>query len=241
MRIKAVISYDGTSFLGFQRQNYTQNTVANTIESALRALNIDAKVAASGRTDAGVHALNQTIHFDAPDFWNDAEKLKTLLNRSCYEKGIYFKRLSFAPNDFHARFSAKKRSYFYVVKANPNVFERNYVARYEGFDTAMLRQALQCFEGTHDFEFFCKSGSEVHSYKRTIYKTNVKKIGAYTLCYFQADGFLRTQIRLMTGAAIEVAFGKADFPDIVKQLNKEHKRFNKPAKSQGLYLSNVVY
>jgi tRNA pseudouridine38-40 synthase len=241
MRIKAVIAYDGTSFLGFQRQNYTQNTIANTIENALRELNIETKIIASGRTDAGVHALKQTIHFDAPDFWNDTEKLKTLLNRRCYEKGIYFKRLTSVSNDFHARFSAKKRSYFYVIKANPNVFERNYVAHYKGLDETLLRQALHCFEGTHDFEYFCKSGSNVRNFTRTIFKTSVKQIGDYTLCYFQADGFLRTQIRLMTGAAIEVALGKTDFAAISKQLNKEHKRFNKPAKSQGLYLSNIVY
>jgi len=81
MRVKAVISYDGSQYQGFQKQKSTKMTISTAIEDALASLQIDPAIVGSGRTDAGVHATGQVIHFDIPDFWHDLEKLKLNLNR----------------------------------------------------------------------------------------------------------------------------------------------------------------
>jgi len=86
MRVKAVISYDGSQYQGFQKQKSTKMTISTAIEEALASLQIDSPIVGSGRTDAGVHATGQVIHFELPDFWNDLEKLKLNLNRKKEEE-----------------------------------------------------------------------------------------------------------------------------------------------------------
>jgi len=80
MRVKATIAYDGSAFYGFQRQTNTPQTVTGQIEAVLKQLHIDTQIVGSGRTDRGVHATGQVIHFDLPDYWQDLEKLRTICN-----------------------------------------------------------------------------------------------------------------------------------------------------------------
>ena len=130
MRVKAVISYDGSHYLGFQKQRSTKMTITSAIEEALISLHIHSPIVGSGRTDAGVHATGQVIHFDLPDFWDDLKKLKRNLNRKLSD--IHFKHISIAVEDFHARFAAKKRLYRYVFKTQrPSVFEQKYISYYQ--------------------------------------------------------------------------------------------------------------
>ena len=91
MRVKAVVSYDGSHYKGFQKQKSTNNTITYKIEKALSSLKIDDNIVASGRTDAGVHATGQVIHFNIPEYWHDLEKLKLNLNRKLHD--IFFKSL----------------------------------------------------------------------------------------------------------------------------------------------------
>jgi tRNA pseudouridine38-40 synthase len=115
-RVKAVITYDGSPYYGFQKQTSTSKTITYEIENALHSLQIHTPIVGSGRTDAGVHASGQVIHFDLPPFWSDLEKLKLNLNRKLHD--IQFKHICFVPSDFHARFHAKKRLYRYVFKTS---------------------------------------------------------------------------------------------------------------------------
>ncbi|MBL0721935.1 MAG: tRNA pseudouridine(38-40) synthase TruA, partial [Sulfurovum sp.] len=92
MNVKAVISYDGGFFSGFQKQNSTQQTVTTQIENALKSLNISSKIIGSGRTDAGVHATGQVINFTLPYYWSDLYRLKEALNRKLHH--IFIKRIS---------------------------------------------------------------------------------------------------------------------------------------------------
>ena len=114
MRVKAVISYDGSAYFGFQKQKSTTKTITTTIEKALISLGIKSSIIGSGRTDAGVHASGQVIHFDLPYFWQDLDKLKLNVNRKLSD--IQFKNISKVEDDFHARFDAKRRTYRYVFK-----------------------------------------------------------------------------------------------------------------------------
>ncbi len=240
MRVKAVLSYDGSVYKGFQKQTSTKETIATTIETALQDLHIDSPITGSGRTDAGVHATGQVIHFDLPDFWHDLEKLKLNLNRKLTD--IYFKHIIKVDDDFHARFSAKKRVYRYVFKTNkPSVFEQKYISYYETFNPIKLLEALKIFEGEHDFQFFHKTGSVTHTNIREIYHTQYKAYKGYHFIYFKANGFLRSQVRMMVAMAMSCATDAMTPIQLKEQLNCQKKYSTQLAPAEGLYLANIMY
>lgn len=240
MRVKAVIAYDGGNYQGFQKQKSTKMTIASTIEDALISLHIHSPIVGSGRTDAGVHATGQVIHFDLPDFWNDLERLRCTLNRKLSD--IYFKHISFAAEDFHARFSAKKRLYRYIFKTHrPSVFEQKYISHYQTFDPMALQQALKYFEGTHDFNFFRKTGTLTYTTIREIYHANYTERNGYHFIYFQANGFLRSQVRMMVDAAMSCAKNEMAPTQLQEQLNCLKKHSSKLAPPEGLYLAKIIY
>lgn len=240
MRVKAVIAYDGSHYQGFQKQRSTKMTVTSAIEEALASLHIHSPIVGSGRTDAGVHASGQVIHFDLPDFWVDLEKLKQQLNRKLSD--ISFKHISFASEDFHARFSAKKRIYRYVFKLHkPSVFEQKYISHYQAFDPGLLRQALTCFEGKHDFDFFHKTGSITHTTVREIYHTAYVTRHGCHIIYFQANGFLRSQVRMMVDAAMLCAKSEMTLEQLQEQITCQKKHTTKLAPAEGLYMARILY
>jgi len=239
-KVKAVISYDGSVYLGFQKQTSTIQTVTHAIEEALKALHITSSIVASGRTDAGVHATGQVIHFNLPHFWSDLNKLKINLNRKL--KNIEFKHITKVNNDFHARFSAKKRLYRYVLKTKKtSVFEQKYISYYPIFDSGLLKKALEYFEGEHDFNYFHKTGSITHTTVREIYKTGYKEYKGYHFIYFQANGFLRSQVRMMIEAAMLCARGEMTLAQLSEQIEGQEKYTSKLAPPEGLYLARVQY
>jgi len=240
MRVKAVISYNGTNFLGFQRQKSTNNTISTHIENALKSINIESLIIGSGRTDAGVHATGQVIHFDLPHYWHDLKKLTKILNDSLYD--IRIKHISFVDSDFHARFHAQKRTYRYIFRADmPNIFESNFIAHLPLKDTQKLKDALNYFIGTHDFGNFIKSGSITKDNIRTIYQANYMQRDQYHYIYFQANGFLRSQVRMMIDFATKVANGQLSIAQLKEQLNMQSKHSSCLAPAQGLYLARVMY
>lgn len=239
-RIKAVIAYDGGAFYGFQKQTSTKHTITYEIEKALKRLHIEASIVGSGRTDAGVHATGQVIHFDIPDYWQDLHSLALNLNRHLQK--VRIKHLCKVSADFHARFSAKKRVYRYIFKTTkPSLFEENYIAYYQRFDKDKLMQALQSFEGRHDFDFFRKTGSPTPTSVREIYKTQYRVRGNYHYLYFEANGFLRAQVRMMVATAMEYAQGNSSLEEIEAKLKCQSTPCTKLAAPQGLYLAKVLY
>lgn len=240
IRVKAVIAYDGHAFYGFQKQKSTHRTITSLIEKSLHELHIHSPVIGSGRTDAGVHATGQVIHFDIPEYWQDLEKLKLNLNRKL--TSISFKNITKVNPEFHARFSAKKRMYRYIFKTlKPSVFEQKYIAYYEPFHPDLLKKALHLFEGQHDFDFFRKTGTDTHTSVRRIYHACYKKRGNYHCIYFQANGFLRAQVRMMVSSAMLYAQDKISMHALEEQLACKKKHTSKLAPSEGLYLAKILY
>jgi len=240
MRVKAVISYDGGSYQGFQRQTSTPHTISGEIEKALCAIHINSPITGSGRTDAGVHASGQVIHFDLPPFWHDLKKLKAILNRKLTR--IYFKHICRVNDDFHARFGAKKRVYRYLFKTSaPSIFEKNYISYYEHFNPQRLKEALLSFEGLHDFNLFRKTGSITHTTIREIYRAYYIERRGQTFIYFEANGFLRSQVRMMVDMALAYAQHKVTLEQLHEQLSGIQKHHTKLAPAQGLYLAKVLY
>ena len=239
-RVKAVIAYDGSQYFGFQKQKSTPHTITHEIEKALSSLHINSAIVGSGRTDAGVHATGQVIHFDIPEYWDDLQKLKLNLNRKLH--AIQCKHITFVPSDFHARFHAKRRLYRYVFKTSkPSVFEQAYISYYPAFNASALKEALEVFIGQHDFDYFRKTGTQTHTSIREIYQAKYMQRNNYHFIYFQANGFLRSQVRMMVDAAMQVAYGTLTVEALKTQLLCQKKHTTKLAPPQGLYLAHVLY
>ena len=240
MRVKAVIAYDGSEYQGFQKQKSTPQTITTQIEKALISLNINSTIVGSGRTDAGVHATGQVIHFDLPIFWSDLDKLRETINRKLTD--IEFKHISQVDDDFHARFSAKKRVYRYIFKISKvSIWERKYISHYPEFDSILLQKALKIFEGVHDFKYFHKMGSITHTDIREIYSAKYIKRGDYHIIYFQANGFLRSQVRMMVDSALSCAKKEMRIEELIEQLKLKKQYTTKLAPPEGLYLARILY
>ncbi len=240
-RVKGVIAYDGSAFQGFQRQTRTPDTVQGALERALESLGIPGEVVGSGRTDTGVHATGQVIHFDLPPYWEtqSLEKLRRHLDGRL--EAIRIKHLAPVPDSFHARYDARERIYRYLYRLRPSLFERRYVAALDTGDAHRLQTALDCFVGTHDFGFFLKTGSETAHNRRTIFRAYALERGKYGYIYFHADGFLRAQVRMMIHAAAAVGRGELSLEALHEQLVLRQRHTTELAPPQGLYLARIIY
>ncbi|MEN4045009.1 tRNA pseudouridine(38-40) synthase TruA [Sulfurimonas sp. NWX367] len=236
MRAALHLAYNGTHFFGSQTQKETSDTVLGELENVLKKLGIEQKVVASGRTDKGVHATMQVCHIDLPPYWDDMEKLKKVLNKMLCD-ALHVKRIIHVKDDFHARYSAKKRSYRYIIKTKQkNPFESDFVTFLEDVNLQQIQQNIALFVGEHDFRQFMKTGSDVKSTTRIIYRAFAYQHKDYIVLYFEANGFLRSQIRLMVGALLTLTKDA-----IQAQLNCTQKYKIKPAPPNGLYLAKIKY
>lgn len=236
MRCALTISYNGTRYLGSQTQKSSSNTILGKLEHVLNEININSKVIASGRTDKGVHATGQVCHIDLPEFWDDLTKLKRVLNEML-PRSIHVKSIKEVDDEFHARYSAKKRIYRYIIKeAQSNPFEDDFITFIDYVDFENIKKKIKLFEGEHDFNYFMKTGSDINSTCRVVYKAFAYRYKDLIILNFEANGFLRSQIRLMVGALLQL-----DSKEISQQLKCEKKHKIRPAKSNGLYLAKIKY
>lgn len=240
-RVKITLAYDGSRYYGFQVQKSHKQTVAHELYKALHSLQIKEKFQSSGRTDRGVHSRNQVIHIDLPHFWKDYSKLKTLLNFKLPES-IRIKQILPISNDFHARYSAKKRCYHYILTESlPSVFESAYLSYHPKIDHNAISKALDAFIGKHDFIYFQKSGSSIKTSVRHIYQAKITKLGSKTVISVIANGFLRSQIRLMVAALLEVSDRKLTLAQLREQIDTKARHTTALAAPNGLYLSHIYY
>lgn len=236
MRCALTIAYNGATFLGSQTQKSSKNTVLGQLEHVLHQLGIESKAIASGRTDRGVHATGQVCHIDLPQFWSDLAKLKSAMN-TMLPPSIHAKKIVAADNEFHARYSAKKRVYRYIIKeGESNPFEESFVTFLKSVDFFDIEKKIKLFCGEFDFKNFMKTGSDIKSTTRTIYRAFAYRHNGFIILNFEANGFLRSQIRLMVGALLTLSSD-----EIIEQLRCKKKHKIKPAKSNGLYLAKIKY
>jgi tRNA pseudouridine38-40 synthase len=236
VRLKVVISYDGASFYGMQKQS-SKPSVQSELERSLKKIGIfEPNIIASGRTDRFVHANNQVISIDVASYWSDTKKLLHFLSRHL-PNGIAINSISKVTNEFHPRYSAKRRVYRYIISAKkPSVFCANYVAYIPEIDYGKIQADIKLFIGSYDFEFFRKSGSSPKTTKRTIFDAYVYRYRDCIVVRFEADGFLRSQVRMMIYALIN---SSAD--EIKEQLLRQKQHSNRLVPPYGLYLARVKY
>ncbi len=241
MRCKLTLSYNGAFFKGSQQQATSEPTVLGLLIQALKQLHIDAVPVASGRTDRGVHATAQVIHVDLPPFWNDLTKLNHALTHQL-PASIHIKKIEAVTKRFHARYSAKKRRYRYILcEQEPNPFQADFVTFIPNVNLQRIQEAIILFEGTHNFEMFKKNGSVTASCERTIYKTRAYRHRHYIVLTFEANGFLRSQVRMMVQFLLEVGYGTRTLHELQEQLTCKKCHLTRLAPHQGLYLTTVKY
>jgi len=236
MRIALILSYDGTDFYGSQIQKTFYPTIMGTLQNILQQLNITSPLIASGRTDKGVHATAQVCHLDLPPFWKDTDKLKRVLN-TMTPNSLHVKKIFRVSENFHARYSAITRTYRYVISTKePNPFESRYVTFLPSCNYEKIKRDIHLFKGEHDFAFFEKTGSDTTTTIRTIYKAFAYKHKNYIILNYEANGFLRSQVRLMSGALLNL-----EKQQIQQMLDLSYKYKLKPVPPQGLYLAKIKY
>ncbi len=241
MKVKITLSYDGSQFFGFQAQRDGTKTVANRLQEALSKLGIEPKFNASGRTDSGVHATYQVIDLFLPKHWSDLKRLQNYLNRVLMPQ-IYIRAIDEVDESFHARFSAKSRLYRYIIKDGEFCpFLSSYMLFKRGISVDLLDEASRLFEGEHDFEYFKKSGSDEKSTIRRIKKARFYRYKDFYIFSVEADGFLRSQIRMMLSFLLKIDDGVLSMDDLKDQIDLKSHRSSTLAEPQGLYLSFVKY
>lgn len=240
MKIKLTLCYDGTMYNGSQIQPDFP-TIQSKLSEVLNTINIKSTLDFSGRTDKGVHAFKQVVSCEIPSYWNDLDKLQLVLNKQL-PNSIQIRKIKNVDDNFHARFSAKKREYRYLISTNKlSVFNCNYISHYSQIDEKKINEAIKLFIGVHDFEYFSKKGSDPASTVREIYRIRFYKFKEIYILNFQANSYLRSQIRMMVDFIMKVSSGKLTMNDLKQQLNKEKLISWTLAPSNGLYLSKIHY
>jgi tRNA pseudouridine38-40 synthase len=240
LKIKLSISYDGSKYFGSQIQS-KKDTVHGKIKLVLQTLGINSKIAFAGRTDKGVHATQQILSFDLPLYWTNLQKLEDKLI-NYLPSSIKVKYIHKVNNNFHARFSAKKRSYRYIISKKPlNAFNNSYLAYFSNIDEKLIQEACKQFIGIHDFDFFHKIGSEPSSMIREIYDIKFYAYKNYYIFKFTANSYLRSQIRMMIYAIMQVSSKNLSLEDLSLQINKQKQSTNNLVNANALYLSRIYY
>ncbi len=243
MKYLMTFSYDGTSYNGYQKQP-NKNTVQDVLEDVLTRINSNNEVSivASGRTDSGVHAINQKAHF-VLDKEVELSKLKDSINKML-PASIYVKNIKIVNDDFHARFNSKRKTYTYKINTGEyNPLEANYVYQYnKKLDIDKMREAIKYFIGEHDFTSFTKASEDKETYIRTIYEASISEDHSIISITFTGNGFLRYMVRNIVGVLIEIGSNKIKVNDVQDILEKKDRReAGITAPSSGLYLMDVEY
>jgi len=243
-KLKLVIEYDGTAYHGWQRQAADRSIQAE-IEKALAVMTRqEVSLAASGRTDAGVHALGQVAHFTCETAITSEEFLKGL--NSLLPDDIVIKSCEKMPADFHARYDARRKTYRYRIlnRPVPTAVDKRFVWHVrKKLDLDAMQTAAAYVVGEHDFKAFEGTGSPRSSTLRTIYKAQLSAASAGHLVFeIEGDGFLRYMVRNIVGTLVEVGRGKltsGDFKTILESRDREQAGATAPP--QGLFLVKVDY
>lgn len=239
---KIDISYDGTKYNGWQRQNNTSDTIQSKIEKALSAiLGVTTEIDGAGRTDAGVHAKHQTASFcvnNPLDCDSLLQKLAKILPHD-----IAINSVIAMPERFHARLNARGKIYQYRIYTRPEspVFERNYCFHHsDKLDSAIMRTIAECFVGTHDFKLYQDNRHIKKSTIRTIYDISIEENNGFIDITFKGDGFMYHMIRHIVGIMIYYAKTRETIPADFFSLTERHKKWPL-APAKGLTLISVIY
>lgn len=235
MKYMMVISYDGSKFHGFQRQKNVRN-VQGYLEMVLsNLLNEEIIIKGAGRTDRGVHAKYQVVHFETD---KKITNLKKKLNNQLIDLKI--KRIKKVDNNFHARHSVKNKTYLYKIDLK-NKLDSNYylTIKYE-LHIKDMKQASKLFIGTHNFKNFV--AGERLDYTSTIFDIKIYKFNGVLYLKFKGIGFYRYMVRNLVGALLDIGKRKIDI-NVIKEMleNPNIEKRLTTSSPNGLYLLKINY
>lgn len=242
-RYLSTIQYVGKNYCGFQMQE-NGISIQEVIENSLEKLfNKHIEIFASGRTDAGVNALGQTIHFDV-DTTIPAEKIPLAIN-PLLPVDIKFVSTKEVSKNFNARFDVKKKTYLYDIYISPvelPVYELFAYHQKKQPDISLMKQCASVLVGKHDFRAFMSAGAQSKTFERTIFKISIKQSKNLISIEVCGNGFLYNMVRIIVGTLLEVGYRKKTSEQIslaLKSLNRSKTGYLVPAKA--LFLKNVKY
>ena len=242
--IKLTIEYDGKDFNGWQKQPNKLN-IQGEIERAISEIKKEPNIElnASGRTDAGVHALGQVANFKT-NCSIPVEKFPIAINTKV-KKSIVIKNAEEVEERFHSRYNCKQKTYRYVINNSEygSAVYRNLEYHIPiKLDVKAMKKAIKYFEGEHDFKGFKASGTSSKNSVRKIYKTNIEQKDERIYIELTGSGFLYNMVRIISGTLVDVGLGKIlpdEIPEIIE--SKDRQRAGKTLPPQGLYLLKVEY
>ncbi|MBR2786499.1 MAG: tRNA pseudouridine(38-40) synthase TruA [Clostridia bacterium] len=242
--IKLVIEYDGKDFNGWQKQPNKLN-IQGEIERAIMEITKENNIElnASGRTDAGVHALGQVANFKTNSNI-PIEKFPIAINTKV-KKSIVIKSAEEVEERFHSRYNCKQKTYRYIINNSEygSAIYRNQEYHIpQKLDIEAMKNAIKFFEGEHDFKGFKASGTSSKNSIRKIYKTNIEVHNERIFIELTGSGFLYNMVRIISGTLVDVGLGKINannIPAII--LSGDRQMAGKTLPPQGLYLLSVEY
>ena len=242
-KYKIIIEYEGTNYVGWQKQN-NGFSIQEELEKAIFNLSGEKiSVFGAGRTDAGVHALGQVAHFDIKNFFN-SDNIRDGLNQHLRPQPIAILKAEKVRENFHARFSAQKRTYQYLIKnrrAPLTIHKNKSWEIFKKLDVDKMISESAFFIGKHSFDAFRSINCQSNSPIKTIDDISILKKEDNISIKVSAKSFLHSQVRIIVGTLVEIAKGK--IKKNVKEIIKDKKRSQAgiTAPACGLYLIKVDY
>jgi tRNA pseudouridine38-40 synthase len=239
------IEYDGTNFVGWQSQK-NGRSIQDSVEKALKkVLKNKIKVTGSGRTDKGVHALSQYANFKSKKMINEKNFFLNSMNFFLKKKLISILDLQTVDNEFHARFSAKLRTYEYLIvnrQGNLSIDRDRAWHVKKKIDLKLMKKGAKLLEGTHDFSIFRASSCSAKSPIKKMHPIKIINVNGKIKIRFTSKSFLQNQVRSMVGCLKYLSTGKWSITDFKRAfLSKKRSLCAPPAPACGLYLLNVKY
>ena len=241
MRYKVNLAYDGRNYAGFQSQKNAL-AIQDVIETVLnRIFSEKIRIVMSSRTDAGVHAYDQVFHFDS-DIEKEPGKLKFSIN-SLLPKDMHVNNVAIVSEDFHARFSVKKKTYEYLINIGEyDPFLNGYAYQcFYKLDVDLMKKGAELLKGKHDFSSFNTSSlKEYPNQVRDISEFKIIRKKDLLIIRVTSTGFLRNMVRIMVGTLIDLGRGLKSLDDIQNMLEKPNKSTRRDnADPNGLYVKKV--
>ena len=243
-RYKLTVEYNGTAFHGWQEQNGLKS-IQSTIQNAIMQFSGEKIIIyGAGRTDAGVHAIGQIAHFDLIKSMT-AKSLLSALNHFLQHDMISITTLEEVDDNFHARFSAKSRSYIYKIfnRNAPLTIDKNYAWHIkENLDIQLMQEASDCLIGTHDFASFRSSRCQAQTSIKSINTIRFSHLDSRIEMFINAKSFLHNQVRIIIGTLRKIG-NHTWHPSKVQEVLKAKNRCTagQTAPPHGLYLHSVEY